>query len=142
MEIKNNKYVVYSVIVVLVALVAFNFERITGYAGRVEKPAEITITNLRAGDVLTDRSVARLRVENSFPNQRIRVYREELDKFVGYSFRTENCETTGSSSEYSCEADLYVTNRELDDGVIYYFQAMDRKGQPEGGKSRFMFRVS
>lgn len=139
MEIKYNKYVVYSVIVVLVALVAFNFEKITGYAGKVDQPAQITITNLRPGDILSDRQVARLKIDNSFPNQRLRVYRDRLNKFAGYTFNTENCAPVGTSSEYTCEAELYVTANELADGELYYFQAMDRKGVLEGNKAYFTF---
>jgi len=140
MDIKNNKYVVYSIIVLLVAVVAFNFEEITGYAGK-ELPTKITITNLKSGDVLSDRVVARLNVESSFPNQRIRVYRERGDRFMGYTFRTENCVTKGSSTEYSCEGDLYVTSRELTNGERYYFRALDRKGILEGNKAIFMFKA-
>ena len=142
MEIKTNKYVVYSVIVILVALIAFNFEELTGYAAKADKPTEITITNLKPGDTLTDRQVARLSLRNSFPNQRLKVYRERLDKFVGYSFNTENCQTVGASSEYDCEADLYVTARELEDGELYYFQALDRRAVPEGAKAYFTFKAS
>ena len=142
MEIKYNKYVVYSVIVILVALVAFNFEKITGYAGKTEMPAKITITNLKPGDILTNRMVARLEVENSFPNQRIKVFGKSLDRFTGHSLETENCKTIGSSREYDCEADLYVTDYGLRDGEIYYFQALDRRGRPEGNPAMFTFKAS
>jgi hypothetical protein len=140
MDIKLNKYVAYSVIVVLVALVAFNFESITGNVAKVDKPTKITITNLKGTGVLNDRMVARLSLKDSFPNQRIRVYRGELDKFVGYSFKSENCVTVGSSTEYDCEADLYITDNELEHNEVYYFQAMDRKNKKEGNKAFFTFR--
>ena len=142
MDLKNNKFVVYSVIVLLVAVLAFNFEGITGYAGKVDRAAEIQITNVQLGNVLSDRTVARLELKYSFPNQRIRVYRERLDKFIGYSFNTENCKVMGSksSTEYSCTADLYVTAHELVDGERYYFRAMDRRGRFEGTKAIFTFK--
>ena len=143
LDLKNNKFVVYSIIDLLVAVVAFNFEEITGYAGRVERSTEINIVNAKPGDVLNDRTVARLELKNSFHNQRIRVYRERLDKFTGYSFTTENCETMGSKSsiEYLCEADLYVSSHELTSGERYYFRALDRKGRPDGRKTYFMFKA-
>tara|TARA_Y100000310_G_C20650058_1_gene798881 strand:- start:1620 stop:2051 length:432 start_codon:yes stop_codon:yes gene_type:complete len=143
MELKNNKYVAYSVIVVLVALVAFNFEDLTGFAGKKDQPVEITITNLKSGDVLGDRTVARLSLMNSHPNQRIKVYRAELNKPVGYSFKTERCQPQGAASsiEYKCFADLYVSDHELDDGARYYFQALDRRGRPEGEKAQFIFNA-
>lgn len=140
MEIKFNKYVVYSLVIVLVALIAFNFEKITGYSARVEKPTVITITNLQAGDVIYDRTVARLKLENSFPNQRLKVYRTNLDKFTGYSLVAENCKTIGASSEYTCEADLYISEYSLEDGESYYFQALDRKANPDGNRAYFVFK--
>ncbi len=140
MDIKNNKYIVYSVIVLLVAVVAFNFEEITGYAAKIDQPASITILNLKPGDVLNDRTVARLEIKNSFPNQRIRVYRERLDKFTGYSFKAENCKTIGGNTEYTCEADLYISSHELVDNERYYFRALARKGELEGNKAIFKFR--
>ena len=89
-----------------------------------------------------DRQVARLSLKNSFPNQRLKVYRNRLDKFTGYSFNTENCETVGANPEYDCEADLYVTSRELEDGELYYFQALDRSARPDGAKAFFTFKAS
>lgn len=140
MDLQANKYVVYSAIIVLVLLVAFNFEKLTGYASKNDVPARITITNtLPGGDLISDRSVARLIVQNSFPNQRIRAYRED-GRFVGYTFNTEDCKPVkASSSEYTCNAELYLSSRELEDGSSYYFQALDRKGNLEGNKAYFTF---
>lgn len=142
MDLKVDKYVVYVVVVVLVVVVAFNFEKLTGYAAK-EAPTRITITNLNAGDVLNDRTVARLSVENSYPNQRIKVYRDYLDKFTGYTAFTENCDVMGNkaSTEYICEADLYLSSNELEDNERYYFQALDRNGRPDGDKIFFVFKA-
>lgn len=139
MDLKINKYIVYSVILVLVLLVAFNFEKLTGYASK-SSPAVITITNtLPGGDVLKDRMTVRLLVENSYPNQLLRVYSEE-GRFEGYSVKTENCKFAGSNRGYTCEADLYVTSNELEDGERYYIQAVGRKGNLEEGKAFFTFK--
>ena len=139
MKIKANKYVVYSIIVLSVALIAFNFEKITGQVV-VDKPTEITINNLKQGNILTDRMVARLEIKNSFPAQRIRVYADKLDRFVGYSLKTENCVVKSGFSEYTCNGDLYISSNELEDGETYYFQALDRNALPDGNKARFVFK--
>ena len=60
-----NKYIVYSLVVLLIAVVAFNFEAITGNVVDKKEPV-IIITNLQQGDVLKDRVTARLKIENSF----------------------------------------------------------------------------
>lgn len=140
MDFKVDKYVVYAVIVLLVAVVAFNFEKLTGYAVR-DSPAQIIITNtLPGGDVLKDRTVARLEVKNSFPNQRIKAYNMG-GRTVGYDFNTENCRISATNTaDYDCEADIYVSNYELVNNEKYYFQALDRKGNPEGGKAFFTFK--
>lgn len=141
MDLKVDKYVVYAVIVLLVALVAFNFENLTGYAVK-DDPVTITITNTVAGgEILKDRTVARLIVKNSFPNQRIRAY-DESGRFIGYTFNTENCELPEpGSTDYICEADIYVSRHELKNNERYYFQALDRKGKVDGGKAFFTFRT-
>jgi hypothetical protein len=139
MELKPNKYVVYSIIVLSVALVAFNFEKITGQV-ITDKPTEINILNIKPGNILSDRMVARLEIKNSFPSQRIRVYADKLDRFAGYSLETENCVTKGGISEYTCEGDLYISSNELTDGETYYFQALDRHALPDGNKARFVFK--
>ena len=138
MDLKINKYIVYSVILVLVLLVAFNFEKLTGYASK-SSPAVITITNTLPGDILKSRTTARLLIENSFPNQMLRVY-SESDRFEGYSIKTENCKLISSDKGYTCEADLYISDNELEDGKRYYIQAIGRKGNLEGGKAFFTFK--
>ncbi len=140
MDFKVDKYIVYAIIVLLVAVVAFNFEKLTGYAVR-DSPTQITITNtLPGGDVLKDRTVARLEVRNSFPNQRIKVYNED-GRYEGYSVNTENCKVSEVGSiDYTCEADIYVSSYELANNGRYYFQALDRKGNLDGGKVFFTFK--
>ena len=138
MDLKINKYIVYSVILVLVLSVAFNFEKLTGYASK-SSPAVITITNTLPGDILKSRTTARLLIENSFPNQMLRVY-SESDRFEGYSIKTENCKLISSDKGYTCEADLYISDNELEDGKRYYIQAIGRKGNLEGGKAFFTFK--
>jgi hypothetical protein len=141
MELRNNKYVAYSIIVVLVAVVAFNFENLTGYASKTNVPTQISIDNLKSNVYLENRMVARLTVKNSFPGQRIRIYDATDNRFMGYSFKTERCEPVRtSSSEYNCVGDIYVTENELDYNSDYYFQSLDRRGRNEGEKAFFTFR--
>ncbi len=140
MDFKLDKYAVYAIIVLLVAVFAFNFEKLTGYAVR-DSPTQIIITNtLPGGDVLRDRTVARLEVKNSFPNQRIKTYNMD-GSFAGYDFNTENCRISGpNSADYNCEADIYVSSYELANNERYYFQALNKKGNPDGGKAVFTFK--
>ena len=140
MDFKVDKYIVYAVIVLVVAVFAFNFEKLTGYAVK-DSPVQIIITNtLPGGEVLRDRTVARLEVKNSFPNQRIKVYSED-GRYEGYTFNTENCKVSEIGSvDYTCKADIYVSSYELVNNERYYFQALDRKGSPEGGKAFFTFK--
>jgi len=121
--------------------VAFNFEKLTGYAIK-DDPVTITITNtLPGGEILKDRTVARLEVQNSFPNQRIKAYNED-GRFMGYTFNTENCDLPEpGSTDYTCEADIYISSNELDNNERYYFQALDRNGKLDGGKAFFTFRT-
>jgi len=140
MSLKVDKYVVYAVVVLIVALIAFNFEGLTGYSVK-DDPTIITITNtLPGGEILKDRTVARLTVENSFPNQRIRAY-DENGRFKGYTFNTKNCQLPEpGSTDYTCVASIYVSSYELDNNERYYFQAMNRRGEFDGGKAFFTFR--
>jgi len=130
MDFKLDKYAVYAIIVLLVAVFAFNFEKLTGYAVR-DSPTQI---------IIRDRTVARLEVKNSFPNQRIKTYNMD-GSFAGYDFNTENCRISGpNSADYNCEADIYVSSYELANNERYYFQALNKKGNPDGGKAVFTFK--
>ena len=58
---------------------------------------------------------------------------------VGYETKTENCVSTAGKVGYTCEADLYVSSNELEDGEEYYFRAFDRKSKLVGNKAYFTF---
>ena len=131
MELKNNKILISTIVVVLVVLVSYNFESLTGQA-TVEKPTTITITSGISGGIVYSRTNVVLLLENSRPAQRI-----EVDEANGaatrYFIEAKNCESyKAGSSEYKCTASQYIASEDLVEGKRYCFQAKDRYGDDEG----------
>jgi len=131
MELKNNKILISTIVVVLVVLVSYNFESLTGQATG-ESPAKITIASGISGGIVYSRTTVGLLLENSRPNQRI-----EVDEANGaatrYYVEAKNCKSYKvSSSEYKCTASQYIASGDLVNGKRYCFQAKDRYGNNEG----------
>ncbi len=140
MELKNNKILISAIVVVLVVLVSYNFESLTGKA-TVEKPTTITITDGISGGTIYSRTNVGLLLENSRPAQRIQI--DEADgSATRYYLEAKNCEPyKASSSEYECTASQYLASEDLIDGQSYCFQAKDRYGYDEGNlQACFTFR--
>ena len=131
MELKNNKILISTIVVVLVVLVSYNFESLTGQA-TIEKPTEITITSGISEGTIYSRTNVEFLLENSRPAQRIEV--DEVDgSATRYYLEAKNCKPYKSgSSEYKCTASQRFASEDLVDGQRYCFQAKDRYGNDEG----------
>ncbi len=131
MDLKNNKILISAIVVVLVVLVSYNFESLTGQA-TVEKPTKITITEGISGGIINSRTNVRFLLENSRPAQRIEV--DEADgSATRYYIEAKQCEPIKKGSrEYECTESKYFASEDLKDGQRYCFQAKDRYGNNEG----------
>ncbi len=138
MEIDNKKVLISAIIVALVVLVSFNFEKLTGQATATgDKPTAITITS---GKIVYGNGVLDLSLTNSYPNQHIN-FRKVSNQATRFSLTATDCipMVTKSSNEYRCTASQQFGNEDLINGQMYYVQAENRYGTPEGNKAEFKF---